>query len=180
VKANDKVWSDRNRVALQYGPLVYNHETVDLDGANPLDLNISPDGTLSAEWDGSLLGGVTTMRGTFTDGTALVAIPNYARNNRGGRSLVWMRETPLTPPSEVVAWYTFDESSGALASDASSNGSAATLQSGATWTEGKINNAVKLDGINDHVSLPASILENVDDFTIAAWVKLEATPPGRL
>ncbi len=174
VKANDKVWSDRDRVALQYGPLVYNHETVDLNGANPLNLNLSPDAALSAKWDGSLLGGVTVIQGTFTDGTALVAIPNYARNNRGGRSLVWMREKPLAPPSEFVAWYKFDETSGTLASDSSSNSSAATLQAGATWTEGKIGNAVKLDGINDHVSLPADILENVDDFTIAAWVKLEA------
>jgi len=175
VEANNKVWSDRDRVALQYGPLIYNHETVDLNGANPLSLNIGPDASLSTRWDASLLGGVTVIEGKFSDGTALVAIPNYARNNRGGRSLVWMREKPLAPPSELVAWYKFDEASDIWARDASSNSSAALLEDGATWAEGKIDNAVKLNGVKDFVSLPADILENVDDFTIAAWVNLEAT-----
>jgi DUF1680 family protein len=175
VEANNKVWSDRDRVALQYGPLIYNHETVDLNGANPLSLNIAPDAALSTRWDDSLLGGVTVIEGKFADGTALMAIPNYARNNRGGRSLVWMREKPLAPPSEFVAWYKFDEVSDIWARDASSNSSAALLEAGATWAEGKIGNAVKLDGIKDFVSLPADILENIDDFTIAAWVNLEAT-----
>ena len=175
VKADHRVWSDNNRVALQYGPLVYNHETVDLNGANPLSLNIKPDAVLSAQWDGDLLGGVIVIQGTYADGTALAAIPNYARNNRGGRSLVWMREEPLAAPSEFVAWYKFDETSGTTASDAGGNSFTAALNAGATWAEGKFGNAVKLDGVKDFVSLPAGILENVDDFTIAAWVNLEAT-----
>jgi hypothetical protein len=175
VRADDKVWSDRNRVALKYGPLVYSHETVDLNGANPLDLNISPDAILSARWDDNLLGGVMVIQGAFANGAGLVAIPNYVRNNRGGRSLVWMREQPLAPPSEFVAWYKFDEASGTMASDASGNNSTATLRASATWAEGKLGNAVKLNGISDYVSLPAGILENINDFTIAAWVKLEAT-----
>ena len=157
VRANDKVWSDKDRVALQYGPLVYNLETVDLNGANPLKLCISPEAVLSAQRDDSLLGGVTVIKGTFADGTALAAISNYARNNRGGRSLVWMGEKPLAPPSEFVAWYKFDETSGTSASDANSNGSAATLHNGATWAAGKIGNAVKLEGNGGYVSLPANV-----------------------
>jgi hypothetical protein len=175
VKADHRVWSDNNRVALQYGPLVYNHETVDLNGVNPLSLNIKPDAVLSAQWDGDLLGGVIVIQGTYADGTALAAIPNYARNNRGGRSLVWMREEPLATPSEFVAWYKFDEISGTTASDAGGNSFTAALNAGATWAEGKFGNAVKLDGVKDFVSLPAGILENVDDFTIATWVNLEST-----
>ena len=175
VKADHRVWSDNNRVALQYGPLVYNYETVDLNGANPLSLNLSPDAALSPQWNENLLGGVIVIQGNYADGTALAAIPNYARNNRGGRSLVWMREEPLAPPSEFVAWYKFDETSGTTAPNASGNSSAATLNAGATWAEGKFGNAVKMDGIKDYVSLPAGILENIDDFTIAAWVNLEAS-----
>jgi uncharacterized protein len=174
VKANAKVWSDNNRVALQYGPLVYNLETVDLNDANPLKLNLSPNAVLSAQWDDSLLGGVMVIKGNFVDGTALAAIPNYARNNRGGRSQVWIVEKPLAPPAEFIAWYKFDETSGTSAADANSNSAAATLSAGATWAEGKFGNAVKLDGINDYVSLAANILANVDDFTIAAWVNLGA------
>lgn len=175
VRASDKVWADKDRVALQYGPLIYNIEAVDLDGADPLGVNLSPDTTLSTQWDGNLLGGVTVIKGTFADGTELAAIPNYARNNRGGRSLVWMREKPLGPPPEFVAWYKFDEADGTSASDATGNGYTAALNGGATWTEGKIGGAVKLDGKNGYANLPAGILENVDDFTIAAWVNPRAT-----
>ncbi len=45
-----------------------------------------------AEWQGDLLGGVTIIRGQFADGKPLLAIPNYVRNNRGGRSIVWIKE----------------------------------------------------------------------------------------
>jgi uncharacterized protein len=36
--------------------------------------------------------GVGQFKGTFKDGTSLTAIPNYARNNRGGRSIVWIKD----------------------------------------------------------------------------------------
>jgi DUF1680 family protein len=88
VKASDKVVADRGRVALRYGPLVYNIESVDQD----VDQVLSPTSPLSAKWEPDLLGGVVAIHGTFANGAALTAIPNYARNNRGGRSLVWIRD----------------------------------------------------------------------------------------
>jgi uncharacterized protein len=39
-----------------------------------------------------LLGGVMVIRSTATDGSPLLAIPNYARLNRGGRSMVWFKD----------------------------------------------------------------------------------------
>jgi hypothetical protein len=39
-----------------------------------------------------LLGGVVNLRGKFADGTPFQAVPNFARNNRGGRSVVWVKE----------------------------------------------------------------------------------------
>ena len=36
------------------------------------------------------------IKSSFTDGTPLTAIPNYARANRGGRSLVWINEAQAT------------------------------------------------------------------------------------
>lgn len=92
VNASDHVQADKGRVALQYGPLIYNIEAVDHEPADLNGLTLSPDAALTVQWDGSLLGGVTVIKGTFTDGTALTAIPNYVRNNRGGRSIVWIRE----------------------------------------------------------------------------------------
>ena len=88
VKAIDKVAADHDRVALKYGPLVYNIESVDQD----VNSILSDDSPLTAEWDGNLLGGVMVIKGKFADGSALTAVPNYARLNRGGRSLVWIRD----------------------------------------------------------------------------------------
>jgi len=88
VHAIEAVEADRGRVALRYGPLVFNIEEVDQD----VDSLLAPDAELKAEWLPDLLGGVIAIRGEFRDGSPLLAIPNYARNNRGGRSIVWIRE----------------------------------------------------------------------------------------
>jgi len=75
-------------VALRYGPLVYNIESVDQDVEGVL----SPTAALSTEWKGYLLGGVLVIKGAFANGAPLMAVPNYARLNRGGRSLVWIKD----------------------------------------------------------------------------------------
>jgi len=59
--------------------LIYSAERVDQDLGNVL----SPESALTAEWKGDLLGGVMVIKGTWADGSAFTAIPNYARNNRG-------------------------------------------------------------------------------------------------
>jgi hypothetical protein len=88
VKADERVAADRGRVALKYGPLVYNIESVDQN----VNSVLSDDSPLTTEWDPNLLGGVMVIKGKFADGSPLTAIPNYARLNRGGRSLVWIRD----------------------------------------------------------------------------------------
>jgi DUF1680 family protein len=90
VHADPRVAADRGRVALRYGPLVYNFESVD----QPLDRPLAKNSPITPVWAPDLLGGVMTLRGTFADGTPFIAIPNYARNNRGGRSIVWIHEQP--------------------------------------------------------------------------------------
>jgi hypothetical protein len=111
VKCVDAVEANRGQVALRYGPLVYNIEAVD---GNNLDGVLAPGSKLTTEWRPDLLGGVVIIKGQFADGSPLVAIPNYARNNRipesprqnraaGGfgrgrgenpaaRSVVWIRD----------------------------------------------------------------------------------------
>lgn len=88
VHCDERVAANRGRVALRRGPIVYNVESVD----QSLDARLAPDAPLAPEWRPDLLGGVVTLRGSYTDGSALLAIPNYARNNRGGRSIVWLLE----------------------------------------------------------------------------------------
>jgi hypothetical protein len=75
-------------VALRYGPLIYNLESVD----QSLDSVLSPTAPLSTEWKPDLLGGVVVIKGEFADGKPMLAIPNYARLNRGGRSIVWVKD----------------------------------------------------------------------------------------
>jgi hypothetical protein len=77
-------------VALAYGPLVYNIEAVDQD----LGKMLGPSAPLASEWRADLLGGVRVMTGRFTDGSPLLAIPNYARYNRGP-----LPSPPLPPPA---------------------------------------------------------------------------------
>lgn len=78
VKASEKIAADVGKVALRYGPLVYNIEKADQDITKAL----SPTAPLSAEWKGDLLGGLMVIKGSFADGSPMMAIPNFARTNR--------------------------------------------------------------------------------------------------
>jgi len=88
VKPSDKIAATTGRVALRRGPLVYNIESADQN----VESVLAPDSPLATEWQADLLGGVEVIKGTFSGGKPLQAIPNYARLNRGGRSLVWIRD----------------------------------------------------------------------------------------
>jgi DUF1680 family protein len=88
VKADEHIKADRDKVAFRYGPLIYTVESVDQG-----NLNLTPDlKSLTTEWRGDLLGGVLVIKGRWSDGSPLLAIPNYARQNRGGKSAVWLKE----------------------------------------------------------------------------------------
>ncbi|MGC8792402.1 MAG: glycoside hydrolase family 127 protein, partial [Bryobacteraceae bacterium] len=105
VRADERVAALRGKVALRYGPLVYNMERheQELEGALPAQAPIE------AEWREDLLGGVMVLHSRFASGGALTAIPNYARMNREPgteyparpadpagaslpKSIVWIRE----------------------------------------------------------------------------------------
>ena len=90
VYADKRVAADRGRVALQRGPLVYNIENVDHD-RDVRSVVLPPDAPLKAVWKKDLLGGVTAIE---CEKPKLLAIPNYARLNRGGWSQVWIAERP--------------------------------------------------------------------------------------
>jgi fibronectin type 3 domain-containing protein len=66
----------------------------------------------------------------------------------------------------------FDEVSGTTAADSSGNGWNGTLVGGPTWVAGKFNNAINLNGSGQYVTLPIGVVNGLNDFTIAAWVKL--------
>ncbi|NQU20471.1 MAG: glycoside hydrolase family 127 protein [Candidatus Nealsonbacteria bacterium] len=97
IKGIDKIAATRGQVALRRGPLIYAAESADQN----LDNVLSPKSALKTEWRPDFLGGVTVIRGTWADGSALTAIPYYIRNNRevdtpeGSRpvrSVVWLKD----------------------------------------------------------------------------------------
>jgi DUF1680 family protein len=78
VTADDKVEADRGKVALRFGPLLYNVESADNKDITQA-IGTAP---LKLEWDPNLLHGVMVIKGQWADGSPLVAVPNYARMNR--------------------------------------------------------------------------------------------------
>lgn len=81
IKADEKIQADKGMTALRYGPLIYNVERADQPNLNGT-IGSQP---LTTEWRSDLLQGVKVIKGAWADGTPLVAIPNYARNNRLGQ-----------------------------------------------------------------------------------------------
>jgi hypothetical protein len=78
--------------------------------------------------------------------------------------------TPLpTQPQSTnpIAWYTFDNN----ANDSSGNNLNGTIQNGATFTTGKINQGLSLNGTNQSVTVTsASPLDITGLYTLSAWV----------
>jgi hypothetical protein len=87
VFSDEQVEANRGLVALQRGPIVYSFEEVDNGGTLS---GVAVDGTtpLRTEWREDLMDGILLIHAGDW-----VAIPNYARLNRGGWSQVWVPVT---------------------------------------------------------------------------------------
>jgi hypothetical protein len=75
-------------------------------------------------------------------------------------------------PSELRAQLPLDEGSGTTADDASGHAMSGTLTSGASWGDGRAggSHALSLDGKSGYLALPAGVLSDMGDFTVAVWV----------
>ncbi len=73
-----------------------------------------------------------------------------------------------------VAWYPFDDGSGAVAADSSGNGNDGTVV-GATWTTGKFGGALDFDGGDDYV-IVSDYPKPESTITVSAWVWAESRP----
>lgn len=78
VYGSDRIAATRGQVALRYGPLIYTFESADQD----LDKMLAPDTQLRVEWMPKMLDGIMAIRGKWSDGSDLLAIPYYTRSNR--------------------------------------------------------------------------------------------------
>jgi hypothetical protein len=95
-----------------------------------------------------------------------------ARNGAGSSP-----ETPVLSATPIPGQHlniSFDENAALFAEDAW-GGYQATLAASAAWTAGYTNSAVKLDGTpGSYVSLAYSPVNDLNDFTITTWVKMDA------
>ncbi|HRH50183.1 MAG TPA: glycoside hydrolase family 127 protein [Panacibacter sp.] len=103
ITATENVKDDRNRVALERGPLVYCIEHTDNNGS-AMNIILPDNASLSSAYNAALLNGVVTITGEATvikpttDGSGIetvkqniTAIPYYAWANRGeGQMQIWI------------------------------------------------------------------------------------------
>lgn len=117
VIAHEQVAADRNKVAVQRGPLVYCAEWPDQKDGRVLNLMIDQEAELTGDFDQNLLKGVYVLNASgssiarsagdklTTEPTNLTLIPYYAWAHRGaGEMMVWIPDTvsaarPLPAPT---------------------------------------------------------------------------------
>ena len=78
------------------------------------------------------------------------------------------------PGSSLRTLLMFNEVSGTTAADDSGHGWHTTLINGPARVVGKGGNAVDFGGTNQYASLPAGVVNGLNNCTIAAWVNLDA------
>ncbi len=69
-----------------------------------------------------------------------------------------------------------DEGQGTTSQDLNGNKSPLTLTDGTAWTEGVRGNALEFDGTGDYAETQNPVLDTTGDYTVSAWVKLDALP----
>ena len=82
ITTDERVRADNGRMALRYGPLIYNVESADKQDINK-PIGSDP---LAAEWRDDMFRGIIAIRGKWADGSDLIAVPNYLRLNRDERN----------------------------------------------------------------------------------------------
>ncbi|HEX3683254.1 MAG TPA: glycoside hydrolase family 127 protein [Bryobacteraceae bacterium] len=107
VFAASDVNADRQRVAIQRGPIVYCAEWPDNPGTKVLELALAKDTALTAEFKPDLLNGVTVVQGRANSpggkATEFAAIPYYAWAHRGkGEMVVWAQAGAADADRRVV------------------------------------------------------------------------------
>jgi len=85
------------------------------------------------------------------------------------RPLKW---PPIFPQDNgLVAWYPFDDRSGAVLRDRSGKGNHGTLY-GPTWVAGQRGSALSFDGINDYLTIPdIPIFSLASSWSFCYWMK---------
>ncbi len=81
-------------------------------------------------------------------------------------------EACVPPPGHMVAWWAFDETSGAVANDETLFANDGAHQGGPSPTPGMVDGALAFDGVDDHVEVPDDPSLDFTDgvFSVDFWI----------
>ena len=122
----------------------------------------------------TVIGNTTTAR--YADSLLTNGTTYYYTVTAVDGSTEYPESAPVaaTPKAGQWGYWKFNDSTGTRAVD-SWGARHGTLTGGTSSVSGLQDKAVQLNGSNGYVALPAGIMSNVNDFTIAGWVKLNAS-----
>ncbi|MHA1479276.1 MAG: hypothetical protein ACTSPU_13865 [Promethearchaeota archaeon] len=90
VESDQKIKTNRSRVAISNGPLIYCLEQKDNKYLDIFTAIIKKDQDLNVKYQPDMLGGVNSIVGKDSSGKEFTAIPYYAWNNRGADKMqIW-------------------------------------------------------------------------------------------
>ena len=90
-------------------------------------------------------------------------------------SFVLVLSTAGSATAELVGWWRFDDGSGTIASDTSSNGNDGMFHGDPQWVAGHFRGALEFDGSGDWLDCgTGQSLRFGDAVTITAWIKINA------
>jgi hypothetical protein len=174
---------------LGYGTLTCTRDPI-ASGVPPSGLKArTPAGQVELSWWGSAYAtSYNVKRATSTSGpwttiaSGITDLLTYTDNPGAG---TWYYVVNAVTPSGTTAdsnratakvgktlhtYLACNEGTGTAVSDASGQGHAGTLTGSAAWGTGKSGSALALNGSSDYVSLPANLVTDLSDFTVACWV----------
>jgi len=177
-----------------FGTLTFSRDPV-ATGTPPSGLTACAAGgqVLLSWWGGAYATSYQVKRGTSASGpfTAIASVTDPRTTTDAPGDGVWYYAVTaidasgesaasnvvrIALPTELRARLPLDATSGTAAPDTSGQGADGALIGGAGWGDGRNGgHALLLDGQSGHLALPAGVISDVSDFSIALWVYWNAS-----
>lgn len=139
--------------------------TLPVDTEEFLDTSIFPNVTYTYRVNAFNAAGVSDWSNEASGEWSLATV--------GAMSQLFLSSVEIPDPPQdptLVLALDFEEGAGTTTADGSGNGHTGTIN-GATWTTGKVGNALSFDGVNDWVTIQdANDLDFTTGMTLAAWI----------